>query len=109
MLAEFSSLVLMDTMLCQVVVPGEHGLVVIAKFCSEFFGHVDRAMLATGTSDRNSQIATVRVFEAGDPAIEKTDDVVKHRNKIFLFAQIVYDFLVQSCQPAQVGAPIGVW
>jgi hypothetical protein len=109
MLAEFSSLVRMDTMLCQGVVAGEDWFVELAKLCGESFSHVDRAVLATGATDSNRQIAAMRIFEAGDPATEKADDIIEHRDEIFLFIQKTDDFLVQSCQSTQIGAPIRVW
>jgi hypothetical protein len=100
MLAEFSSLVPMDSVLCQVVVAVKNGFVAFAKLCGEFFDHMDRAMLAAGTSDGNGQIPAMRLFEAGNPAIEETDDVFKHRGEIFLLIQKIDYVVIESGQSA---------
>src|SRR5580693_2428048 len=62
----------------QRVVPGQDVRIRLSEMIREFFGDVDRTVLAAGATDRNGEIAAIRLRELADTPLQELDQIRDH-------------------------------
>jgi hypothetical protein len=66
-------------------------------------------MLASGTTDGNSHIATILLFEAWNPGLKKIYQGIVHGGDFRKTFEIFDNCLVSASEDSQVGFPMWIW